>query len=83
MKGGVPLATLPTFLHSTGEPKWVDLGEAKPINQAVAEFRKALQSESSDVQPVARALDEKLMQPIRKLWATLAQYCFLPTANST
>ncbi len=55
------------ILHSTGEPKWVDLGEAKPIEQAVADFRKALQSETSDVKPVARALDEKLMQPIRKL----------------
>jgi CHAT domain-containing protein len=55
------------ILHSTGEPKWVDLGEAKPINQAVTDFRNALQSDSSDIKPVARALDELLMQPIRKL----------------
>jgi CHAT domain-containing protein/Tfp pilus assembly protein PilF len=55
------------ILHSTGEPKWVDLGEAEPINQAVEDFRKALRSEYSDVQPDARTLDEKLMQPIRKL----------------
>ncbi|MBD2015244.1 tetratricopeptide repeat protein [Microcoleus sp. FACHB-53] len=55
-------------LHSTGEPKWVDLGEAEPINQAVADFRKALRSTlSSNVKPVARTLDEKLMQPVRKL----------------
>ena len=54
-------------LHHSGEPKWVDLGEAKPINQAVTDFRKALNSDASDVKPVARALDEKLMQPIRKL----------------
>jgi CHAT domain-containing protein/lipopolysaccharide biosynthesis regulator YciM len=55
------------ILHSTGEPKWVDLGEAEPINQAATDFRKALQSDSSNVKPVARTLDEKLMQPIRKL----------------
>jgi CHAT domain-containing protein len=54
-------------LHSQGEAKWVDLGEAAPINQSVEDFRKALQSDASDVQPVARALDAKLMQPIRKL----------------
>jgi CHAT domain-containing protein len=55
-------------LHSTGEPKWVDLGEAAPINQAVEDFRKALRFPlSSNVKPVARTLDEKLMQPVRKL----------------
>jgi CHAT domain-containing protein/F0F1-type ATP synthase beta subunit len=53
--------------HHSGEPKWVDLGEAEPINQAVEDFRQALNSDASDVKPVARALDAKLMQPIRKL----------------
>ena len=54
-------------LHSQGEPKWVDLGEAAPINQSVENFRKALQSQRSDIKPVARTLDAELMQPIRKL----------------
>jgi CHAT domain-containing protein len=54
------------ILHSQGEPQWVDLGEAAPINQSVADFRQALQSQISDVKPVARTLDEKLMQPIRQ-----------------
>jgi CHAT domain-containing protein len=55
-------------LHTTGEPKWVDLGEAAPINQAVEDFRKALRSTRySNVKPVARTLDELLMQPVRKL----------------
>jgi CHAT domain-containing protein/glucokinase len=54
-------------LHRSGDIRWIDLGEAAPINQAVADFREALQNPSSDIQPVARALDAKLMQPIRKL----------------
>jgi CHAT domain-containing protein len=54
------------ILHSSGEPQWVDLGEAAPIHQAVTEFRQALQSNTSDIKPVARTLDEKLMQPIRQ-----------------
>lgn len=29
-------------LTKTSEPKWADLGEVTPINQAVAEFRKAI-----------------------------------------
>jgi CHAT domain-containing protein len=55
-------------LHSKGEPKWVDLGEAAAINQAVTDFRKALRSSRySNVKQVARTLDELLMQPVRKL----------------
>jgi len=65
-KWGVP-RYVAYVLHPSGEPKWVDLGEAKPINQAVTDFRNALNSDASDVKPVARTLDEKLMQPIRKL----------------
>jgi CHAT domain-containing protein/Flp pilus assembly protein TadD len=54
-------------LHRSGDLKWVDLGEAAAINQSVTDFRSALQNSSSDIQPVARALDALLMQPIRKL----------------
>jgi CHAT domain-containing protein/Tfp pilus assembly protein PilF len=54
------------ILNAAGEIQWVDLGEATPIDQAVAEFRQALQSQSPNIQTVARSLDEKLMQPIRQ-----------------
>jgi CHAT domain-containing protein/Tfp pilus assembly protein PilF len=57
------------ILHSTGEPQWVDLGEAAPINQAVANFREAILNPIERAQfkkEVARSLDEKLMQPIRQ-----------------
>ncbi|MEG4114145.1 MULTISPECIES: CHAT domain-containing tetratricopeptide repeat protein, partial [unclassified Microcoleus] len=54
------------ILNSSGNIQWVDLGEAEPINQAVTEFRQALQSQSPTIQKIARSLDEKLMQPIRQ-----------------
>ncbi|MEG4114147.1 tetratricopeptide repeat protein, partial [Microcoleus sp. Pol12B3] len=54
------------ILNSSGDIQWVDLGEAEPINQAVAEFRQALQSQSPTIQKIAPTLDEKLMQPIRQ-----------------
>ncbi|HBB30389.1 MAG TPA: kinesin, partial [Cyanobacteria bacterium UBA9273] len=55
------------ILHATGEPQWVDLGAAAPINQAVDNFRKALQNPNTDIKPIARTLDALLMQPIRPL----------------
>ncbi|MFB2882394.1 tetratricopeptide repeat protein [Floridanema aerugineum] len=54
------------ILNPDGKIQWVDLGEAEPINQTVTEFRQALQSQSPNIQKVARTLDEKLMQPIRQ-----------------
>ncbi len=51
-----------------GDPKMVDLGEAKYIDIAVTAFRKAIRDPNrSDVVHLARTLDEKIMQPIRKL----------------
>ncbi|WP_347280011.1 tetratricopeptide repeat protein [Leptolyngbya sp. FACHB-8] len=54
-------------LQQGGEPRWVDLGEATPIDAQVFAFREALRSSQSDVQRVARSLDAQLMQPIRAL----------------
>jgi CHAT domain-containing protein/Flp pilus assembly protein TadD len=55
------------ILTSQGAPQWVDLGESEAIDKEIAEFGDILQSPSSDVKTVARRLDSKLMQPIRKL----------------
>ena len=55
------------ILHSQGEPQWVDLGVAEPINQLIFDFRIALQNRSSSTKTIARKLDERLMQPIRPL----------------
>lgn len=52
---------------ATGEPQWLDLGAAQPIDRAIAEFRQALQNQNSNMKTVARQLDKKLMQPVRSL----------------
>ncbi|MBS1808765.1 MAG: CHAT domain-containing protein [Acidobacteria bacterium] len=55
-------------LPSQGPLHWVDLGEAVPIYLAIESFRQTLLSPTpTNVKAVARALDEKVMQPVRKL----------------
>jgi hypothetical protein len=49
-------------------PKWVDLGETAAIEKEVAQFRSALKDpKRTDIRKIARALDERVMRPIRKL----------------
>jgi CHAT domain-containing protein/Tfp pilus assembly protein PilF len=55
-------------LKNQGEPLWADLGEAEKIDAAVRSFRDALRDpDRADVRPLARAVDEKIMQPVRAL----------------
>lgn len=53
-------------LRRQGNPRWVDLGEAAKIEEAVKDFRQAL-SNQTEVKQVARLLDEKVMAPLRPL----------------
>ncbi|MBD2772335.1 CHAT domain-containing tetratricopeptide repeat protein, partial [Iningainema tapete] len=54
-------------IRSSGEPKWVDLGEASAIDKSVANLRKTLPNPSliASAHEVARKLDEQIMTPIR------------------
>jgi CHAT domain-containing protein/Tfp pilus assembly protein PilF len=55
-------------LVAGGPAQWVDLGEADPIDRAVAAWRSALRDpQRADAKPLARALDERVMQPVRAL----------------
>jgi len=61
-------------LHDQGEPQWVDLGDALPIEMAIKRFRNALKYQPgkrlSDIEgvvkPSARSLEELVISPIRK-----------------
>ena len=51
-------------------PRWVDLGEAIAIDRAIGAWRKALRDPNrTDVKRLARAVDDKVMLPIRSLLA--------------
>jgi CHAT domain-containing protein/lipopolysaccharide biosynthesis regulator YciM len=55
-------------LATQGQPKWVDLGEAAAVDRTVDAWRKALRNPNrTDVKRLARAVDEKLMRPVRSL----------------
>jgi CHAT domain-containing protein/Tfp pilus assembly protein PilF len=55
-------------LKGEGEPLWADLGEAKDIDSDVMRLRAALKDPArKDVKELARALDDRVMRPVRKL----------------
>jgi CHAT domain-containing protein/Tfp pilus assembly protein PilF len=55
-------------LRKQGEVQWKELGDAKAIDAAIEAWREALRDpKRNDVQQLARAVDEKVMQPLRPL----------------
>lgn len=55
-------------LRREGEPVAVDLGEAASIDANIKALRLALRDpKNTEVRPIARALDEQVMRPVRKL----------------
>jgi len=60
------------ILREQGAADWVELGEAKPIDQAVEAWRQALRDpKRRDALRLARAVDRLVMQPVRaRLGAT-------------
>ncbi|MCC5899056.1 MAG: tetratricopeptide repeat protein, partial [Phormidium sp. BM_Day4_Bin.17] len=56
-------------LHASGDPQWVDLGDAETIDNAAFAFLNATRVPNSEqrVQTTGRQLDELLMAPIRPL----------------
>src|SRR5262245_39970578 len=55
-------------LRHAGSLQWVDLGEAAAIEHAIESLRRGLrQPTTTDVQAAGRALDERVMRPLRRL----------------
>jgi CHAT domain-containing protein len=61
-----PPRYLAYLLAARGQPKWADLGEAAPIYQAIDAWRRALRDRRRmDIKRLARAVDNKIMRPVR------------------
>jgi len=55
-------------VRGQGEVQWKDLGETHSVDEAIGRLRIASRDpQRKDVKQLARALDEKIMQPIRAL----------------
>ena len=66
-------------LRQHGDVRWKEIGPVKPVDEAVAALRAALRDpDRKDVQKLARALDEKLMQPVRALAGGASQLLISP-----
>lgn len=66
-------------LRSQSEPTWKELGQAKVIDAQLDALRAALaDAQRSNVKQLARAVDEKVMQPIRALVGDATQLIISP-----
>ena len=71
------------ILRTQGTPQWIDLGDAEAIHQELLDFGFSLQDPYTpifQVKQTARALDAKLMQPIRKLLGNTRTILLSPDA---
>jgi CHAT domain-containing protein/Flp pilus assembly protein TadD len=69
-------------LHQKGAVKFKDLGAAAEIDAALDTFRRALRERSRpDVFKLARAVDEKVMQPLRPLIGDAAHLLIAPDSE--
>jgi CHAT domain-containing protein/Tfp pilus assembly protein PilF len=67
-KNRLPPRYLIYLLAAQGQPRWVDLGEAAPIDRAITSWRQALRDpRRTDVRRLARVVDEKVMRPVLAL----------------
>jgi len=79
---GKPPRYIAYLLASKGRPKWVDLGDAAEIDRAVGAWRKALRNPNrTDVKRLARAVDEKVMRPVRPLLGKTSRLLIAPDGS--
>ena len=69
-------------MRNHGVPRGIDLGDAKAIQAAISRFREALRDPlKTDVRDASRALDKKIMQPVRGLLAETTQLLISPDGD--
>ena len=55
-------------IRNKGEVRWAELGAAKEVDSAIRSWRQALRDpRRKDVQQLARAVDQRVMEPVRAL----------------
>jgi CHAT domain-containing protein/Tfp pilus assembly protein PilF len=70
------------LLRREGEIKWRELGDVKTIDDAIAAFRTELSDpKRRDLKRLARAVDEKVMQPLRPLLGDAEQILVSPDGD--
>jgi CHAT domain-containing protein/Flp pilus assembly protein TadD len=77
------------ILKSSGEPQWVDLGEAEPIHKAaffrftlaLKDKKDAFIGNTDDIKQTGRKVDELLMQPIREKLGNVNHIIISPDAQ--
>jgi len=66
-------------VRGQGEVQWKDLGEAHSVDEAIGRLRMASRDpQRKDVKQLARALDEKIMQPVRALTGNATRLLLSP-----
>jgi hypothetical protein len=65
-------------LHRSGDPRWVELGPAAPIDVLVTDARTLLSAADPGYAEVARKLDEKVMRPVRPLLGEVREVYLSP-----
>ena len=66
-------------LRHDGEIKWKELGDVNSIDRTIEALRQALgDPQRKDVPQLARAVDEKIMQPVRALLGNATQLLISP-----
>ncbi len=69
-------------MRNHGVPRGIDLGDAKAIQTALSRFREALRDPlKMNVRDASRALDEKIMEPVRGLLAETTQLLISPDGD--
>jgi CHAT domain-containing protein len=70
------------ILRRGGEVKWRELGEASGIDSTIAALRKALRApRRGDVKRLARAVDEKVFQPLHPLLGNVSRLLISPDGS--